>query len=86
MIDEASMDALRAHFSGQLFRPGDARYDDAREIFNVMHDKRPALVARCACTQDVVAAVDCTCRNGLLVAVPRAGIAWPATAPATTGS
>jgi FAD/FMN-containing dehydrogenase len=73
MIDQASMDALRAQFSGQLFRPGDAGYDDAREIFNVMHDKHPALVARCACTEDVVAAVDCARRNGLLVAVRSGG-------------
>ncbi|MFL5859802.1 MAG: hypothetical protein ACJ780_03355 [Solirubrobacteraceae bacterium] len=66
MIDHASMSALRAQFSGQLFGPGDAGYDAAREIFNVMHDKDPALVARCACTADVVAAVDCAKRSGLL--------------------
>jgi FAD/FMN-containing dehydrogenase len=73
MIDHASIDALRAQFSGQLFGPGDAGYDAAREIFNVMHDKHPALVARCACTADVVTAVDCARRNGLLVAVRSGG-------------
>jgi len=73
MIDDASMDALRALFSGRLLRPGDAGYDDAREIFNVMHDKHPALVARCACTEDVVAAVDFARQNGLLLAVRSGG-------------
>ncbi len=73
MIDQPSIDALRAQFSGQLFRPGDAGYDDAREIFNVMHDKHPALVARCASTEDVVAAVDFARRHGLLVAVRSGG-------------
>jgi len=73
MIDDAAVDALRARFSGQLFRPGDAGYDDAREIFNVMHDKHPALVARCGSTDDVVAAVDFARRNGLLVAVRSGG-------------
>jgi FAD/FMN-containing dehydrogenase len=73
MIDEASVDALQAQFSGRLFRPGDAGYDDAREIFNVMHDKHPALVARCSSTEDVVAAVDYARRNGLLVAVRSGG-------------
>src|SRR5437660_4794290 len=73
MIDQASTDALRAQFSGQLFRPGDVGYDDAREIFNVMHDRHPALVARCASTEDVVAAVKFARRNGLLVAVRSGG-------------
>jgi FAD/FMN-containing dehydrogenase len=73
MVDDAAVDALQAQFSGQLFRPGDAGYDDAREIFNVMHDKHPALVARCASTEDVVAAVDFARRNGLLVAVRSGG-------------
>jgi FAD/FMN-containing dehydrogenase len=73
MIDDAAIDALRAQFSGQLFRPRDAGYDDAREIFNVMHDKHPALVARCGGTEDVVAAVDFARRNGLLVAVRSGG-------------
>jgi FAD/FMN-containing dehydrogenase len=73
MIDDAAMGALRAQFSGQLFRPRDVGYDDAREIFNVMHDKRPALVARCTSTEDVVAAVDFARRNGLLVAVRSGG-------------
>jgi FAD/FMN-containing dehydrogenase len=73
MIDDAAMDDLRARFSGQLFLPGDAGYDGAREIFNVMHDKRPAVVVRCASTEDVVAAVAFARGNGLLVAVRSGG-------------
>src|SRR5947209_1195900 len=73
MIDEAAMDDLRVRFSGQLFRPGDTGYDGAREIFNVMHDRRPAVVARCARTEDVIAAVGFARRNGLLVAVRSGG-------------
>ena len=73
MIDDPTVNALRRRFSGQLFRPGDAGYDDAREIFNVMHDKHPALVARCGSTEDVLAAVDFARRNGLLVAVRSGG-------------
>jgi FAD/FMN-containing dehydrogenase len=38
-----------------------------------MHDGHPAVVARCSCTGDVVAAVDFARRNGLLVAVRSGG-------------
>ena len=73
MIDDGALDDLRRRLSGRVFLPGDADYDDAREIFNVMHDKRPAVIARCACTADVVACVDVARRSGMLVAVRSGG-------------
>ena len=45
-------------FGGQLFHPGDDGYDEARAVFNGMIDRRPVLIARCASTNDVVAAVN----------------------------
>jgi len=39
--------ALRMQLRGELIRPGDARYDEARKVYNAMIDKHPALVARC---------------------------------------
>ena len=44
-------------FDGQLLAPGQQGYDTARTVWNAMVDRRPALVARCATTSDVVAAV-----------------------------
>ena len=73
MLHDGALDDLRSRLSGQLFLPGDAGYDRAREIFNVMHDKRPAVVARCATTEDVVASVEVARREGLLVAVRGGG-------------
>jgi FAD/FMN-containing dehydrogenase len=45
-------------FSGQLMRPGDEAYDEARRVFNGMIDRSPALIARCANADDVAAAVN----------------------------
>ncbi len=63
---------LRERFQGELFRPGDDDYDAARRIWNGAIDRRPALIARCTGTADVVAAVEFARSEELVVAV-RAG-------------
>jgi FAD/FMN-containing dehydrogenase len=55
--------------TGELILPGDARYDDARAVFNGMIDRRPAVIARCATTADVVMCVDFARETGLAAAV-----------------
>ncbi|MFF1817209.1 FAD-binding oxidoreductase [Kribbella sp. NPDC058245] len=40
-----------------FLEPGDTGYDAARSIWNAMIDRRPALIARCKTTADVVEAV-----------------------------
>jgi FAD/FMN-containing dehydrogenase len=45
-------------FRGTLVRPGDAGYDEARAVYNAIIDRYPALIARCADSDDVVACVD----------------------------
>src|SRR6476660_432243 len=60
-------------FSGQLLKPSDPGYEDARKVHNGLVDKRPALIARCRGVTDVVHAVDLTRRLGLEVAVRGGG-------------
>ena len=52
------IEQLRGVFSGELIEPGDAEYDAARAVWNGMIDKYPAVIARCTCIADVVAAVN----------------------------
>jgi FAD/FMN-containing dehydrogenase len=69
MTTTDASEALRDGFSGELLGPAHPGYDEARRVFNAMIDRRPTVVARCASTADVVAAVEIARERGLVVAV-----------------
>jgi FAD/FMN-containing dehydrogenase len=56
-LDRERLNALSASFSGAIIEPSDERYEETRRVHNGLIDKRPALIARCRGTSDVVAAV-----------------------------
>ncbi|WP_454618135.1 FAD-binding oxidoreductase [Bradyrhizobium cenepequi] len=64
---------LSTHFEGQLLKPDDEGYEEARKVHNGLVDKRPALIARCCSAADVVNAVDLATQLGLEVAVRGGG-------------
>jgi FAD/FMN-containing dehydrogenase len=65
---------LATEFTGELLRPDDTGYDDARAVWNGMFsERRPALVARCRTTADVVAAVNFARTNDIEIAVRGGG-------------
>src|SRR5437588_12454374 len=72
-IDDAAVAELRGQFRGELLREGDPGYDKARSVWNGMIDRRPALIARCTGTADVVAAVNFGRERGMLVSVRSGG-------------
>jgi FAD/FMN-containing dehydrogenase len=69
--------AFRDRFQGQVVLPGDPGYDRARAVWNATADGHPAVVARCAGVQDVVAAVRFARDPELLVAVRGGGHSYP---------
>jgi FAD/FMN-containing dehydrogenase len=64
-------------FSGSVIRPAEAGYDAARAIWNAMHDRRPALIARPQSAPDVAAAIRYARAENLLIAVRGGGHSMP---------
>ena len=64
---------LASVFRGELFRPGDASYDQARRIWNASIDKHPAVIARCSGIADIVAAIGFAREKNLLAAIRGGG-------------
>jgi FAD/FMN-containing dehydrogenase len=56
-----------------VLHPGDAAYDEVRQIWNAMIDRRPALIARCQSPEDVVQAVEFAVKHRLLVSIRGGG-------------
>jgi FAD/FMN-containing dehydrogenase len=69
--DVADLLADRLH--GELIAPGDARYDEARKVYNGMIDRRPRAIVQCADVDDVISAVNASRENGLTVAIRGGG-------------
>jgi len=64
---------LSPSFGGQLLKPTDGGYEEARKVHNGLVDKRPALIARCRSVADVVDALALATKLGLEVAVRGGG-------------
>ena len=72
-LKEAAVAEFTSSLRGELLHSGDDGYDEARAIWNGLIDRRPALIARCTGTADVISAVDFARRHHLLLAVRGGG-------------
>jgi hypothetical protein len=72
-LDEQTVQAFAASLKGGLLRPDEPGYDEGRVLWNGMHDKRPALVARCGGAADVIVSVNFARTHDLLLAVRGGG-------------
>ena len=73
LLDVAVVAAFKSSLRGELIQPSDGNYDEARQLYNGMIDRRPGLIARCVDTADVQAAVNFARENGLLLAIRGGG-------------
>ena len=72
-VREAGIDEFKAHFRGDVLLPDDAGYDEVRQIWNAMIDRRPAVIARAKSPEDVVRAVKFARKSGLIVSIRGGG-------------
>jgi FAD/FMN-containing dehydrogenase len=69
VVGEASLQELEESLRGELVRPADSDYDEARAVWNGAIDKHPAAIVRCAGVADVRHAVEFARSQDLLVSV-----------------
>ena len=69
MTDVFIRPTATAGFKGRVLRAGDDGYDEARQVFNGMIDRRPERIMRCTDAADVVEAVRSARETGLPVSV-----------------
>src|SRR3954462_10280576 len=72
-IPRADIKEFRASLRGQLLLAGNDEYEQARKIWNGVFDRHPAMIARCAGSDDVAKAVNFARAHGVLTSVRGGG-------------
>ncbi|TNV22019.1 FAD-binding oxidoreductase [Buttiauxella sp. B2] len=70
---KVNIDEFKTHFQGAVILPDEAGYDEVRQIWNAMIDRKPALIARCASSEDVVQAIEFGRTQNLLISIRGGG-------------
>src|SRR5260370_36626963 len=72
-MDAALAQEFRSSIRGEVLDMHATGYDSARSVYNAMIDRRPALIVRCMCTEDVICGVRLARREGLYPSVKGVG-------------
>ena len=64
---------LRSTFPGDIITPADDAYDEARRLWNAVHDRRPAVIVRPRTSPDVASAIRFAREHDLELAVRSGG-------------
>jgi FAD/FMN-containing dehydrogenase len=72
-ISKEKAEDLKSKVKGQIVVPSDSSYDEVREIWNAMIERRPALIVRCTEADDVPHAILFAREYGLEISIRCAG-------------
>ena len=64
-ISQTAIEAFKADFSGSVMLPDDVQYEETRQIWNAMIDRRPSMIARCSSLDDIVQSLNYVRANDL---------------------
>ena len=68
-----TIEGLKTKVKGHVVLPEDANYDEVREIWNGMIDRRPAVIVQCADADDVIRTISFARKNGREISIRGAG-------------
>jgi FAD/FMN-containing dehydrogenase len=72
-VSNEELQALATQVRGRVLGPDDAGYDDARQIWNGLIDRRPAVIVECTGAADVVDALKFAREHDLVVSIKGGG-------------
>ena len=64
---------LQQNFDGKLLIDGDPNFETARKVWNGMIDRKPAIIAKCLNSNDIIQAVNFARNHNMLVSVKGGG-------------
>src|SRR5947209_651766 len=70
---QQALQGLAMRLRGELILPGDPDFEAARDVWNGLADRHPALIVRCADVDDVIEAVNFAREQGIAVSVRSGG-------------
>lgn len=70
---KGTIDEFKTQFRGEVVLPAGSNYNEVRQIWNAMIDRKPALIARCSSPEDVVQAVAFAREHEQLVSIRGGG-------------
>jgi FAD/FMN-containing dehydrogenase len=72
-LPQDKLDNFKMRIRGPILTPGDSGYEDCRSLWNGMIDRKPGLIVRCIGTQDVIASVEFSRDNNILLCIRGGG-------------
>jgi FAD/FMN-containing dehydrogenase len=72
-ISKEAIESLKSKIKSQIVQPTDSNYNQVRQIWNAMIERRPALIVRCAEAADVPHAIAFAREHGLEISIRGAG-------------